>query len=52
MKVGAISDKQLQNRLLLRRMMRYGGYTVLSTEWWHFNGLSRDAAKAKYKAIE
>lgn len=52
LKVGALTDEHLQNRLLLRKVMRYGSYTVLSTEWWHFNGLSRNVAKAKYKAIE
>ncbi|SFT55154.1 D-alanyl-D-alanine dipeptidase [Lishizhenia tianjinensis] len=52
LKSGELSDVQLENRLLLRKVMRYGGFWVLSTEWWHFNGLSRDAAKAKYKAIE
>lgn len=52
LKSGELTDLQLNNRLLLRKVMRYGGYHVLSTEWWHFNGLSREAAKAKYQAIE
>jgi len=49
---GELTDVQIENRLLLRKVMRYGGYRVLSTEWWHFNGLSRDAAKATYSIIE
>lgn len=49
---GELTDVQVENRLLLRKIMRYGGYRVLSTEWWHFNGLSRDAAKATYNIIE
>lgn len=49
---GKLSQKQFANRLLLRKVMRTGGFWVLPTEWWHFNGFSRDVAKEKFSPIE
>ena len=49
---GELSHEQLSNRRLLRKVMAKGGFWVLQTEWWHFNGLSRKAAKQKYAPIE
>lgn len=31
-----LPEEVLQNRLLLRSAMEKNGFTVLSTEWWHF----------------
>ena len=49
---GELSHEQYANRLLLRKVMRSGGFWVLPTEWWHFNGFSRAAAKEKFSPIE
>lgn len=51
-KRGTLSKEAYQNRLLLRKVMRKGGFTPLRTEWWHFNLKSRAEAKAHYKAIK
>ena len=46
-----ISPEARRNRQLLRQVMRYGGFTPLRTEWWHFNKCSRAVAKKYYKVI-
>lgn len=51
-KRGIISETERQNRLLLRRVMRAGGFTPLKSEWWHFNLVNRATAKAKYKRLD
>jgi len=52
LKEGLITKQQLENRQLLRLVMRKAGFTGLSSEWWHFNAYSRPYAKAKYSIIE
>lgn len=49
---GALTKEQYNNRQLLREVMRKGGFWVLPTEWWHFNGYSRKMAKEKFSPIE
>jgi D-alanyl-D-alanine dipeptidase len=52
LKSGELTQEQVNNRYLLRKVMRKGGFWVLPTEWWHFNGYSRDKAKEKFFPIE
>ena len=47
----AISAEALQNRRLLIRVMREAGFRSLPSEWWHFNLVSRQVARDKYKLI-
>lgn len=47
----AISAEALQNRRLLIRVMREAGFRSLPSEWWHFNLVSRQVARDKYKVI-
>jgi D-alanyl-D-alanine dipeptidase len=49
---GKLTPQQLENRKLLRRVMKKAGYTSIETEWWHYNAMSREKAKAKYGFIE
>lgn len=49
---GELSEQQVENRKLLRQVMRYQGFTNISTEWWHFNACTRVEAKAKYHIVE
>jgi len=49
---GELTKEQVDNRKLLRKVMKAGGFWVIETEWWHFNGLSREKAKEKYEIIE
>jgi len=47
----AISPEALQNRRLLISVMREAGFRSLPSEWWHFNLVSRQVAREKYKVI-
>ncbi len=51
LKTGELTRKQYQNRLLLRNVMLKAGFTMITSEWWHFNGCSLSAAKKKYKKL-
>lgn len=48
---GKISEKERQNRILLRTVMKKAGFRPLPSEWWHFNLCSREEARRKYKLI-
>lgn len=50
-RTGVMTQAELDNRLLLRRVMRQAGFTPLRSEWWHFNLVSRAEAKKRYKVI-
>lgn len=52
LKLGKLSPKQVANRNILRKAMTQAGFTVNTTEWWHFDGLSRKNARAKYGMIK
>lgn len=49
---GRMTPEAKANRELLREVMRYAGFTPLSTEWWHFNLVSRVTARKYYKVVE
>jgi D-alanyl-D-alanine dipeptidase len=51
-KEGKLTHIQLLNRELLRNVMEFGGFSGITTEWWHFNSCSRKEAYSKYKIIE
>jgi zinc D-Ala-D-Ala dipeptidase len=52
LRLGRLNREQVQNRQLLRQVMRRAGFSGLETEWWHFNALSREQAKERYGIIE
>ncbi|MFD1145168.1 M15 family metallopeptidase [Larkinella insperata] len=52
LKHGKLTQKQVDNRRLLRSVMKQAGFAPLSAEWWHFNALSRAEAKKQYKIVE
>ena len=49
---GLLTKEQVENRKLLRDVMRKGGFWVLPTEWWHFNAFNRDQAKERFEQIK
>lgn len=49
---GMITQEIIDNRKLLRRVMRKGGMWNIQTEWWHFNSCRRDTAIKYYPIIE
>jgi len=51
LKKGKLTSKQVENRQLLRKVMTRAGFKVNTTEWWHFDGMSKAQARAKYGMI-
>ncbi len=48
---GELTQKQIDNRKLLRSVMSSEGFRNIPSEWWHFNACSRDEAKRIYKVL-
>lgn len=48
---GKITQEAFDNRQLLRRVMKEGGWMPLQSEWWHFNLVTRETARRNYKVI-
>jgi D-alanyl-D-alanine dipeptidase len=51
LKKGKLTVRQIENRQLLRKVMTQVGFKVNTTEWWHFDGMSKAQARAKYGMI-
>jgi len=49
---GKLTPKQLENRLILRKVMTEAGFLQLSHEWWHYNALPEPEIRRKYKIAE
>jgi D-alanyl-D-alanine dipeptidase len=49
---GQLSKEHIENRNLLRKVMKKGQFSQLSTEWWHFNACTRKVASKKYLLLE
>jgi zinc D-Ala-D-Ala dipeptidase len=52
LKIGKLTKQQIANRTLLRNVMKASGYMPIEYEWWHFNAMSRQTAKATYRIIQ
>jgi zinc D-Ala-D-Ala dipeptidase len=52
LELGMLSELHIENRKLLRRVMRHGGFWGIQSEWWHFNACTREEARQKYPMIE
>jgi zinc D-Ala-D-Ala dipeptidase len=52
LKKGKLTKQQIANRLLLRSIMKSAGFMSIDYEWWHFNAVSRQTAKATYRIIQ
>jgi zinc D-Ala-D-Ala dipeptidase len=52
LKKGKLSKQQIANRILLRNVMKSAGFMSIDYEWWHFNAVSRQTAKATYRIIQ
>lgn len=51
-KEGKLTREQVNNRIILRKVMKEAGFKPLRTEWWHFNACNREEAKKRYKVIQ
>ncbi|WP_345240047.1 M15 family metallopeptidase [Nibrella saemangeumensis] len=52
LKAGKLTPQQVANRRLLRSVMNRAGFSVSTTEWWHFNAISRARAKQTYQIVK
>ncbi len=50
-KTGQLSATQLANRKLLRETMVQAGFSITSSEWWHFNATSLKHARQTYPIL-
>ena len=50
--LGKLSKEQVKNRRILRKVMQKAGFSILDSEWWHFNAFSYEKTKNKYQIIE
>lgn len=50
-KTGELTQDQLENRRLLRKVMKVGGFWNIQTEWWHFNAYNRSKAKELFDPV-
>ncbi|UXR64549.1 M15 family metallopeptidase [Bdellovibrio bacteriovorus] len=51
-KTGELTPAQLENRLLLRKLLEDQGFKVLDHEWWHFNALPKEHVYEKHPILE
>ncbi len=52
LKSGELTQEQLDNRLLLRKLLETEGFKVLEHEWWHFNALPKDKVYGLHPILE
>lgn len=48
---GELSQDQVKNRRLLRRVMSSEKFRNIPSEWWHFNAFSRMTASHRFKMV-
>ena len=48
LKSGRLTQRQVDNRNLLRGIMKRAGWVSLPSEWWHFNAYTRTYTKDHY----
>lgn len=46
LEMGTLTAVQVENRELLRRIMRDAGFLPLDSEWWHFNAIASKKIRA------
>ena len=49
---GEITQRELENRRLLREIMTQAGWLVEPSEWWHFNAMPLTEASQKLSVIQ
>lgn len=48
LKKGRLTQRQIENRNVLRSIMKRAGWVPLGSEWWHFNAFTRGYTKENY----
>lgn len=47
-----LTKEQVENRRMLREVMRRAGFKHISSEWWHFVACSREKAVSQFELIK
>lgn len=48
---GELTQVQVNNRILIRKVMKSQGFINIPSEWWHFNAFRRDEVKQRYQVV-
>lgn len=51
LKSGELTAAQVANRKLLRKVMTEAGFSITSSEWWHFNATSLKTARKSFSIL-
>lgn len=49
---GRLTQRQLNNRAILKNAMESSGFKQIPNEWWHFDALAKKEVKTKYAIVE
>lgn len=52
LKAGKLTVQQIDNRLLLRKVMEEAGFIQLPVEWWHYDALPKAKVMSGFKIVE
>lgn len=52
LKTGELSDKVIENRGILRKVMVMAGMKPINSEWWHFASFTKEEANKKFELIK
>ena len=52
LKTGELSKEAYENRKLLRKVMHFGNFYGITSEWWHFNYCTKEQATLRFKLIK
>lgn len=51
LQTGRLTNAQVENREILRSIMKKAGFIALPSEWWHFNALPSKIVREKYSRL-
>jgi zinc D-Ala-D-Ala dipeptidase len=49
---GLLTQEQIANRRLLRRVMVEAGFRPLAIEWWHFDAFAKEETRSRFAIVE
>lgn len=52
LKTGELTEKQVENRKLLREVMKSQRFYNIQTEWWHFNAYPKASLAGRFKILD
>lgn len=51
-KEGKLNREQIDNRRILRKVMKDAGFHAIMSEWWHYNAFSRKEIRSRYEIVD